>query len=128
MRGITLHTREPVYEQVVSHFKIMIANGELKPGDAMPSRRELARMLNINPNTVQRAYKEMEEVRLIHTDGNYPSTITADQVVLRHVREELLQHAVDTFVETVHSLQVPKEEVFARMEDRFIEGERGGMK
>lgn len=124
MRRIPLNTRDPVYEQVMNHFKVLLANGELQPGDEIPSRRELARVFKINPNTVQRAYKEMEEAQLIHTERNYPSRITTDESVLKRVREELLNYAVDTFVESIHLIQVPIEEVLTRIEDRFNKEEK----
>ncbi|NLB99484.1 MAG: GntR family transcriptional regulator, partial [Lactobacillales bacterium] len=46
--------RSPVYEQLVNHFKEQIANNELKPGQELPSRREIAATYKINPNTAQR--------------------------------------------------------------------------
>lgn len=125
MREITLNSRDPVYEQVMNHFKVLIANGELQPGDEIPSRRELARMFKINPNTVQRAYKEMEEACLIHTERNYPSTVTVNEQVIKNVREELLHDAVDAFVEAVRSIQVPIEEALSRIENHFIRDEKG---
>lgn len=124
MREIALNSRDPVYEQVMNHFKVLIANGELEPGDEIPSRRELARLFSINPNTVQRAYKEMEEAHLIHTERNYPSTITLDEQVVKKVREELLHQAVDTFINVVRSIQVPKEEVLSRIEKQLIGDEK----
>ncbi len=126
MREIALNSRDPVYEQVMNHFKVLIANGELEPGDEIPSRRELARLFSINPNTVQRAYKEMEEAHLIHTERNYPSTITLDEQVVKKVREELLHQAVDTFINVVRSIQVPKEEVLSRIEKQLIGDEKEG--
>lgn len=121
MRGITLNTRDPVYEQVMNHFKVLIANGELKPGDEIPSRRELARIFQINPNTVQRAYKEMEGAQLIHTERNYPSKVTTDEVVLTEVREELLHQAVENFVASIHLIRVPITEALTRVENRMQE-------
>ena len=78
-----------------------------EPGQEIPSRRELANQLKINPNTAQRAYKEMEEQGLIFTEGNLPSRITKDEQMLKRVREELILEAVDTFVHSVRSINVP---------------------
>lgn len=119
MRGISLNARDPVYEQVMNHFKVLIANGELQPGEEIPSRRELARTFKINPNTVQRAYKEMEEAQLIHTDRNYPSTITTNKTILKKVRAELLNNAVDSFIESIQMIQVPFDEVLKLIESRY---------
>ena len=54
--GLKLDNRTPVYVQVIQYFKEQIASGALEMGEEIPSRRELASKLKINPNTVQRAY------------------------------------------------------------------------
>ena len=66
---INFNNRDPVYVQVIRHLKEQIAKGFYEPGQEIPSRRELANQLKINPNTAQRAYKEMEEQGLIFTEG-----------------------------------------------------------
>ena len=57
----------PIYTQIVENFRMQIASGILQPGDKLPSVRELAGMLSINPNTIQRAYREMEAMGLVQT-------------------------------------------------------------
>jgi len=100
-----------VYVQVIRHLKEQIAKGFYGPGQEIPSRRELANQLKINPNTAQRAYKEMEEQGLIFTEGNMPSCITKDEAVLKNVREELIIEAVDLFLGSIKSIDVPLAEV-----------------
>lgn len=117
--NVKFNNRDPVYLQVIRHFKEKIANGELVPGDEIPSRRELANMVKINPNTAQRAYKEMEEQGLIHTEKNHPSKITTDMKVLGMVREELLVEAVDTFVASVRSINVPVDEILNLVKTKY---------
>nr|WP_213016915.1 GntR family transcriptional regulator [Desemzia sp. RIT 804] len=112
--------REPVYLQVVRHFKEKIAAGELRPGEEMPSRRELAGNLGINPNTVQRAYKRMEEENLLYTEGNMPSKITEDTNVLTQVRHELMLDAVETFIAAVKPIGVSLEELQTKVEEQFL--------
>src|SRR5690625_2690639 len=116
---INFDNRDPVYVQVVRHFKEQIAIGKLEPGQEIPSRRELANRLKINPNTDQRAYKEMEEEGLIFTEGNLPSRITKDETVLKKVREEHIEEAVDTFLQSVQTIQVPLEEVLILVEKHY---------
>ncbi|WP_394189675.1 GntR family transcriptional regulator [Paenisporosarcina quisquiliarum] len=117
--NVKFNNRDPVYLQVIRNFKEKIANGELVPGDEIPSRRELANMLKINPNTAQRAYKEMEEQGLIHTEKNHPSKITSDIKILGMVREELLVEAVDTFVASVRSINVPVDELLNLVKTKY---------
>lgn len=116
---IKFNNRDPVYVQVVRHFKQQIATNMLEPGQEMPSRREMARELKINPNTVQRAYKEMEEQGLIYTEGNLPSKVTKNEKMLQSVREELILEAVDKFITAIHSIQVPFDEVVSILRSKY---------
>lgn len=116
---VNFNKRDPVYIQVIRHFKEQIANGELAPGKEIPSRRELARQLKINPNTAQRAYKEMEEANLIYTEGNLPSTVTKDMKVILAVREELLMNAINAFVEAVRPINIPIDELLELVEKNY---------
>lgn len=116
---IKFNNRDPVYVQVIRHFKEQIAKGLFEPGQEIPSRRELASQLKINPNTAQRAYKEMEEQGLIFTDGNLPSRITKDQKVINMVREELILEAVNTFVRSIQSIDVPLGEALELVKQQY---------
>lgn len=62
---LQLHDMEPVYVQIVRHLKRAIFLGEAAVGESLPSRRELAAQLCINPNTAQKAFRLMEEEGLI---------------------------------------------------------------
>jgi GntR family transcriptional regulator len=113
------NNRDPVYVQVIQHFKEKMAKGYYEPGQEIPSRRELANQLKINPNTAQRAYKEMEEQGLIFTEGNLPSRITKDEQMLKRVREELIGEAVDQFVHSVQTINVELPEVLDLVKDAY---------
>jgi len=116
---VKFNNRDPVYVQVMRFFKEQIATGAFEPGEEIPSRRELANQLKINPNTAQRAYKEMEEQGLIFTEGNLPSRITKDEQVLNTVREELIMEAVDAFVHSVQAINVPLDEVLNLVKKKY---------
>lgn len=116
---IQFNNREPVYIQVIRYFKEEIARGNLEPGQEIPSRRELANQLKINPNTAQRAYKEMEEEGLIFTEGNMPSRITRDEHVLNKVRDELIMEAVQTFIQSIRAIDVPLDEALRLVEENY---------
>ncbi|GGB47724.1 GntR family transcriptional regulator [Virgibacillus dakarensis] len=121
MKNAKFNNRDPVYVQVIRHFKEEIATGLLEPGQEIPSRRELANKLKINPNTAQRAYKEMEEEGLIYTERNLPSRITKDEQILKTVREELIMQAVSSFVHAVRSINVPVDEVLNLVKEKYAE-------
>lgn len=119
--SVTFNKRDPIYLQVVNDFKEKIVSGQLQPGQEVPSRRELATQLKINPNTVQRAYKEMEEEKLLFTEGNLPSQITEDTSILTALRNNMIQEAVEEFVSSIQSIQVPPEEVLELIEERLYQ-------
>jgi|SRR5699024_1164908 len=117
--AVLFNKRDPIYLQVIQDLKQRIVSGILIPGQEVPSRRELANQLKINPNTVQRAYKEMEEEGLLYTEGNMPSRVTEDVSILKQLRKSMIQHAVDEFVTAIESIQVPREEVLQLLEERL---------
>lgn len=114
--ALTFNKRDPIYLQVMQHFKKQIVAGNFAPGQEVPSRRELARTMKINPNTVQRAYSEMEAQRLIHTEPNRPSRITEDPVVLKELRKEWLNKAVVSFANAIRPIDISLEEVMELIE------------
>ncbi|HLS65509.1 MAG TPA: GntR family transcriptional regulator [Pseudogracilibacillus sp.] len=119
-------SRIPVYVQIIRYFKVKIASGALAMGAEIPSRRELAKRWKINPNTVQRAFKEMEEAKLIYTEGNMPSKVTNDEATIAHIRETLVQEAIEQFISSIHTLQIPLEEVIVELEKQYANAVRKG--
>lgn len=67
MFNINPRLSTPIYTQIVDEVKASLLKGILKPGDKMPSVRELAKMMTINPNTIQKSYKELERQGIIET-------------------------------------------------------------
>lgn len=65
MFPIDLRDIRPIYEQIVDNIKEQVIKGILKPGDQIPSVRQLASMLSINPNTVTKAYQHLERQKVI---------------------------------------------------------------
>ncbi|SFF00618.1 DNA-binding transcriptional regulator YhcF, GntR family [Paenibacillus algorifonticola] len=129
---VAFNGRDPVYLQVVKFFKEQLVIGKMEAGQIIPSRRELGALLKINPNTAQKAYKEMEEQQLIVTEGNSPSRITMDENVLRAIRAELIGEAVEAFVASVRKIDVPVEELLELVKHKYTEdkqlngGKQGG--
>lgn len=114
-----LNNRDPIYLQVVMYFKQQIALGEISAGMEIPSRRELATMLNINPNTVQKAYKEMEDQKLIVTERNFPSKVTTNEEVLQKIRKDLIEEATVQYVETMKRIAISFDEVMDEVKKAY---------
>lgn len=115
--------RSPIYMQIITYFKEQIASGEYSPGSEVPSRRELAEQFKINPNTAQRAYKEMEEQSLIYTEGNSPSKITEDKILIKDLRMALVDDALVELLSIAKQLNVSVAEITSRIEEKYQEDE-----
>lgn len=103
----------PIYLQIIDEVKRAVARGALRPGDRLPSQRELAQSLRVNPNTVQRAFREMEVMGLVETVRGEGTFVRADPGRLKRLREELAASAVRQFVQEVRALGLEEAEVLA---------------
>lgn len=111
----------PVYEQIKENFKNLIITGAMTEGDAMPSVRELAAILGINPNTIQRAYKELETEGFIYSmraKGSFVAPRT--KVIDPKYKEELMLKLNKVLSELAFS-GVKKEEICNLIDNLFKE-------
>jgi DNA-binding transcriptional regulator YhcF (GntR family) len=83
---------EPPYDQVKRQISAMVTNGELQPGDKLPTVRQLAEDLRLAPNTVARAYRELETTGLLDTRGRSGTFITGDHAS-RAARQAAAEYA-----------------------------------
>ena len=81
----------PIYLQILRYIKRGIVTGDIVDGDALPSRRMLSAMLGVNPNTIQKAYRILEEDGLITSHAGAKSVIVLNEENRASVKRELLQ-------------------------------------
>lgn len=79
----------PIYEQIVEKFKLLILKGVIQKDEQMPSVRSLAVELSINPNTIQKAYAELERQGYIYTVKGRGNFISDNKNLLDERKEEL---------------------------------------
>ncbi len=97
-RGLELNSREPVYQQIAAYVKRQIFLGAVQTGVPLPSRREIAAQLEVNPNTVQKAFRLMESEGFVMTSGNTGSIILADEGIRARIADELTRGFISEFV------------------------------
>lgn len=118
----------PIYLQIIDEVKRAVARQELRPGDRVPSQREMAQMLRVNPNTVQRAFREMEAMGLLETVRGEGTFVRSDPGLLRRLRTEMAEAAVRQFVQEVQALGLGEHEavelVRAAFRGQAFEAER----
>ena len=100
-RMISLNYRDgrPIYEQIREQFQRLIVSGALGEGEKMPSVRELAAALSINPNTIQRAYRELEHAGYITSVAGKGSFVGMNPQTVLARKTELLQALRSTAAE-----------------------------
>jgi len=99
----------PIYAQIVRGVERMLASGLMKPGDKLPSARELAATLKVNPNTVMHAYGQLEVARVTETRRGL-GTFVREDVNVEGIRLRILQEAAQRFWFEVQSLGLGLEE------------------
>lgn len=115
-------SKQPLYEQLVEQLRRQIVLGGLDAGAAMPSVRQLATELGINPNTIQKAYRRMEEEGMIVSvpgKGSFVSEDLAD--MLRRQREEQLGRARQA-LQACRESGVTKDEIIQITQEVYREG------
>lgn len=94
MFELDTRSRKPIYEQLVDKLKELIINEVLQPDEQLPSVRTLAQQLTINPNTIQKAYRELENQGFIYSQKGKGSFVHSsnqfkDETKIKTVKEEL---------------------------------------
>lgn len=115
----------PIYLQMIRHVKQGLAAGTVRNGDELPSRRILSATLAVNPNTVQKAYRQLEEEGLIQSRPGAGSHITASPQQVEHIRQELFHTGVQETVAAMKRMGLKKEEaveLLRRLYDEEGEG------
>jgi GntR family transcriptional regulator len=110
----------PIYAQIIDGFREQIATGILQPGDKLPSVRELAQNLAINPNTIQRSYRQLETEGWIVTvpgKGCFVCTVPS----IRQQEKQRLMEIFDSTVAALSHLGVSREELLQRLREEETE-------
>jgi GntR family transcriptional regulator len=109
----------PIYLQVVNQVKYLVAAGRLAPGEEIPPIRTLAEQLVVNPNTVAKAYHELEREGVVtkrHGSGTYISDNGSP--LARRERVKILTRRVDALLAEARHMDVPLEEIIDLVRDR----------
>ena len=109
----------PIYLQIVNQVTYLAASGRLRVGDELPPIRVLAERLLINPNTVARAYRELENLGIVEkrkTAGTYVAE--GSSPLIKRERIKILSDRVDMLLAEAHRLDVPFEDMIALVNKR----------
>ena len=115
-----MRSRTPIYEQIIDSIKELVVKGVLIPGERLPSVRDMAKEMTLNPNTVQKAYQELERQGIISTlrgKGSFISEdIQANNKILK--RSQLMEELKKLVVEAIY-LDLSKDELIDYIKDIY---------
>ena len=102
----------PIYLQIIQYIKRGIASGTIHNGEEAPSRRALSALLGVNPNTIQKAYQNLEEEGILTSRSGAKSYLCIDEKTVERIRRELLIGDTKEWVKAMKQLNKSKEEAF----------------
>lgn len=108
----------PIYMQILLYIKRGIVAGKIPHGEELPSRRVLSSLLGVNPNTVQKTYKLLEDEGLIRSQTGAASTMQLDENKIETVRRELLESDTRNVIRAMRQMGVTQEQAI-RLIERF---------
>jgi GntR family transcriptional regulator len=118
--SINLADGVPIYRQIVNQVKYLVASGLLQPGEELPPIRTLALQLKVTPNTIVKAYGELEiagVVHKLHGSGTFVSEGRPQQVALRE-RRRVIEQRIDALLAEAHQLKVSADDILRMVRER----------
>jgi len=114
----------PIYCQIIQQIKQDTVLGRLKPGQKMPSVREMAGKLKVNPNTVQRAYLELERENIVFTKRGMGTYLTKQEDIIHSLKKELSGKVIRDFLEGMNQLEYSNDHIMRVLREHLEEGRK----
>lgn len=121
---IEFDNNQPIYLQIMNYIKGEIVRGKLKPGDKILSVRELAAELQINPNTVQRTFQELEREEIVETRRGMGRYVTGREETIMRIKKEMAQDVLDRFIRGMQELGFEGEDILAAVAENIAQGNK----
>lgn len=93
--------KSPIYAQIAQHVKMQIISQEIKSGEQLPTVRELAEIAGVNPNTMQRAFLELEREGMVYSQRTSGRFVTDDTELIAQKRKEVAELELRNFVDNM---------------------------
>lgn len=111
--------KSPIYAQIAQHVKMQIISNQVKSGDQLPTVRKYAEEAGVNPNTMQRAFTELECEGMVYSQRTSGRFVTEDTDLIAEKRLEVAQLELQNFVDNMQKIGFSKEDIVPEL-DRFL--------
>ena len=116
-----LDTDRPIYAQLVERIQMQIVSGYYPPGERLPSVRDLAAVAAVNPNTMQKAFAELERSGIIVTQRTNGRTVTEDEELIKSIKSDLAKEQVQNFFTKMKELGCTEQEALKLLQQQIEE-------
>ncbi|WP_417897108.1 GntR family transcriptional regulator [Bacillus haimaensis] len=114
---------KPIYLQIIDRISREIVRGDIKPGDKLPSVREMAIQSGVNPNTIQRTYSELERIEVVETKRGQGTFVTENLGMVVQLKKSMQASVVENFVKSMREIGVVETEIINSVEEFLSKGE-----
>ncbi len=104
----TFDNNIPIYIQLLEYLKIYLISGVFKSGDKLPSVRDFANTFKVNPNTMQKALSELEDMKLIYTERTNGKFVTKDEKLIEKLKDEYALTLAKSYFEGMKKIGLGK--------------------
>jgi GntR family transcriptional regulator len=118
------NTYRPIYLQLADRIKLLIVSQELKAGEKLQSVRDMALSYNVNPNTIQRTYSELEREGILVTKRGQGTFVTEQEEQLADLRGILKEEQILMFVQEMKEMGYNSDEIILGLQHYLKKGER----
>lgn len=119
--SLDFEQKVPIYIQIMNLIKRDIVTKTLKSGDKLPSVREMAAELKVNPNTLQRAYQELEREGITYTQRGMGTFVMEDEEVITELKKEMSKEIINNFLVGMKSIGFSAKEILKIVEEKVKE-------
>lgn len=117
LKDFEFNDNEPIYLQIIELIRRAIATGELMPGDKLPSVREMSSSLGVNPNTLQRAYGELERLGITYTRRGMGSFVSEGKNEPDKMQEQMGIEISKKYLKDMNAIGLSKEKAIKLLEE-----------
>lgn len=122
--NIKFDEKTPIYIQIMDYIKQNIISGKINPGDKLPSVREMSALLKVNPNTLQRAYQELERENITYTQRGMGTFVKEDKEMIQVLKKDMAKEVINSFVEKMKNIGFTEKEIVKIIEEKLKEEEK----
>jgi GntR family transcriptional regulator len=123
---IEFNDKAPIYIQIMDIIKMDIVIGKLKAKDKLPSVREMAINLKVNPNTLQRSYQELERLGIVYTQRGMGTFVGEEKGMVDDLKKEMAKEVIDSFILRMRSLGFTNNEIIKSVSNETMEVKQNG--